>query len=132
MRHTRSRSRWLAWLLSAALAVPQGAFVGAQSQSGAKPPATQAAPAQQPPTTATTPPATAKPTTQPAPATAKPASAAAEPPAGTNADTGWPRPVSLTTGTALWYQPQVESWKDQKYIVAWSAVSYEPKGATTP
>ena len=133
MRRTCSRSRWLVWLLSGALAVPQGAFVGAQSQSGAKPPATQAAPAQpKPATQPATPPATPT-AAKPAPATAKPAAqASGEPPVGTNADTGWPRPVTLKTGTAIWYQPQVETWKDQKYIVAWSAVSYEPTGATQP
>ena len=42
-------------------------------------------------------------------AAAKPATAAAPPP-GTNADTGWPRTVTLKTGTVVWYQPQVESW----------------------
>ena len=51
----------------------------------------------------------------------KPATAAAPPP-GTNADTGWPRNVTLKSGTVVWYQPQVESWMDQKNIVGWSAV----------
>jgi hypothetical protein len=54
------------------------------------------------------------------------------PPPGTNADTGWPRPVSLKSGTVLWYQPQVESWTGQKQIVAWSAVSYQPTGVKEP
>jgi hypothetical protein len=54
------------------------------------------------------------------------------PPPGTNADTGWPRTVTLKSGTAVWYQPQVESWIDQKHIVGWSAVSYQPTGAKEP
>ena len=63
--------------------------------------------------------------------TAKPA-AVTSPPPGTNADTGWPRTVTLKSGTAVWYQPQVESWTGQKNIVAWSAVSYQPTGAKEP
>jgi hypothetical protein len=62
-------------------------------------------------------------------AQAKPvAAASATPPAGTNADTGWPRTLALQSGTLVWYQPQVESWIDQKKIVAWSAASYLPTG----
>jgi hypothetical protein len=135
MRHTCSRSRWLAGLLSGALAVPQSAFVGAQSQTAKPTPAPQAsAPAQPKPTTTPGSAATSKPATQPAStAQAKPAAqTTAEPPPGSNADTGWPRPVTLKTGTALWYQPQIETWKDQKYVIAWSAVSYQPTGATQP
>src|SRR6185436_17267337 len=72
---------------------------------------------------------TPKTTTQAAP----PASTAGgDPPPGTNADTGWPRAIELKTGTALWYQPQVESWAGQKNIVAWSAVAYQPTGAKEP
>ncbi len=56
----------------------------------------------------------------------------AEPPPGTNADTGWPREITLAHGNALWYQPQVESWPNQKAIVAWSAVAYTPTGAKEP
>jgi hypothetical protein len=56
----------------------------------------------------------------------------ATPPPGTNADTGWPRTVTLNHGTAVWYQPQVESWVNQKQIVAWSAVAYTPTGAKAP
>ena len=100
------RSPWLAGALSLALAVPPGALAAAQPQPA--PQAKTAAPAK----------------------TA--ASATAAPPVGTNADTGWPRPMTLKTGTAIWYQPQIESWQDQKYIVAWSAVSYQPTGAKTP
>jgi hypothetical protein len=58
--------------------------------------------------------------------------AAAEPPAGTNADTGWPRTVQLKGGIATWYQPQVESWPGQKNIVAYSAVAYQMTGAKEP
>jgi hypothetical protein len=61
----------------------------------------------------------------------KPA-AAATPPPGTNADPGWPRTIALKSGTATWYQPQIESWVNQKQIVAWSAVSYQPAGAKEP
>ncbi len=66
-------------------------------------------------------------------AQAKPvAQTAAEPPVGTNADIGWPRTIALKSGTAVWYQPQIESWAAQKQIVAWSAVSYHPTGAKEP
>ena len=66
-------------------------------------------------------------------AQAKPvAQTAAEPPVGTNADTGWPRTIALKSGTVVWYQPQIESWAGQKQIVAWSAVSYQPTGAKEP
>lgn len=54
------------------------------------------------------------------------------PPPGTNADTGWPRTVTLPHGTAVWYQPQVQSWTNQKQILAWSAVAYTPTGAKEP
>ena len=60
----------------------------------------------------------ATPAAQTSPAT----KAAGGPPPGTNADTGWPRTIALKTGTAVWYQPQVESWEGQKHIVAWSAL----------
>ena len=88
-------------------------------------------PARAPSTAKPAPQSTAKPAPQPA---AKPAAeaAAVTPPAGTNADTGWPRTIALKTGTAVWYQPQIESWADQKHIVAWSAVSYLPTGAKEP
>ena len=70
--------------------------------------------------------------TKPATAAAtKPATAAAPPP-GTNADTGWPRNITLKSGTVVWYQPQVESWIDQKNIVGWSAVAYTRTGVKEP
>ena len=56
------------------------------------------------------------------------AAAATNPPAGTNADTGWPRSLDLKSGSVEWYQPQVEEWTNQRSIVAWSAVSYTPTG----
>jgi len=65
----------------------------------------------------------------PAPA---PVPQGANPPAGTNADTGWPRSIALPHGSVTWYQPQVESWANQKQIVAYSAVSYTPTGAKEP
>jgi hypothetical protein len=64
-----------------------------------------------------------------APVTAAPSP---EPPPGTSADPGWPRPVTLPHGNVLWYQPQIESWPNQKNIVAWSAVAYTPTGAKEP
>src|SRR5688572_7438880 len=67
----------------------------------------------------------------PVAAQTKPATATAPPP-GTKADTGWPRNVTLKSGTVVWYQPQVESWIDQKNIVGWSAVSYQRTGVKEP
>jgi hypothetical protein len=122
MRMTTSRSPVIAGVLTATLAIPPGVLVRAQTQTAK--PAT--------PTQTTTPTQTSK----PAPATAKPTTSQAKPantgspPAGTNADTGWPRTVTLPSGTALWYQPQVESWTGQKQMIAWSAVAYTLKGAT--
>jgi hypothetical protein len=58
--------------------------------------------------------------------------ASASLPPGTNADTGWPRTVVLRSGTAVWYQPQIESWASQKKMIGWSAVSYQPTGAKEP
>jgi len=97
MRTMPRRSPWLIGMLAAALALPQGLPMAAQ--------------------------------TKPATATAQPKPVAATtPPAGTNADTGWPRTVALKSGTVVWYQPQVESWTDQKNIIASSAVSYQRTG----
>src|SRR6188768_2641005 len=112
IRTMRRRSPWLVGILSAALAVPQGGAVIAQTK----------------PAPATTPPA------KPATATASPAKPAAvtAPPPGTNADTGWPRTLTLKSGTAVWYQPQVESWANQKKVVGWAPVSYTPNGAKEP
>ncbi len=67
-----------------------------------------------------------------------PAAAAAGPKkAGASAqapvDKGWPRSYALPSGGGvLLYQPQVASWENQKRIVAYSAVSYQPTGAPKP
>jgi hypothetical protein len=128
MRMLPRRSPWLIWTLSAVLAAPQGLTAAAQTKAATqKTPPTPTTPQTQTPTPTaspapTTPPATTKPAAQ---AKAAPVTS---PPAGTNADTGWPRTITLKSGTAVWYQPQVESWTDQKNIVAWSAVSYQRTG----
>ena len=62
-------------------------------------------------------------------APARPASAPA-PPAPTPLDGGWPRAYSTPSGGELTlYQPQVASWDEKEHMVAYSAVSYLPKGA---
>ena len=62
------------------------------------------------------------------PAAAKPAAAAPVPPDG-----GWPRNYVTSSGAALvLYQPQIASWTSQKHIVAYTAISYTPKGAAKP
>src|SRR5215831_217618 len=105
--HLKSRpARFFAWTLSFTLVLPQGASLRAQ----------------------TTKPAPTTPPTKSAPA----ATTTGTPPAGTSADPGWPRAVTLKTGKAIWYQPQIESWTNQKQIVAWSAVAYELTGSTEP
>ena len=69
----------------------------------------------------------AKPAT---PAPAKPGQAAAPAPP---VDGGWPRAYQTPSGgKVLVYQPQVASWENQKHMVAYTAVSYEPKGAEKP
>jgi hypothetical protein len=97
--------------------------------------------AQAPPSTAAT---TAKPAAQapsttaprPATSTAQPATAAARPAAATAAapvDGGWPRAYQTPSGgRILVYQPQVAEWTQQRHMVAFSAVSYEAKGAQKP
>ena len=97
------RSPAVALILSMAIAAPPGSILRAQTKPA---PATLPAIAQPP--------------------------AAPAPPPGTNADTGWPRHVTLKSGDVTWYQPQVESWTGQKQIVAWSAVSYLPLNAKEP
>jgi len=48
-------------------------------------------------------------------------------------DVGWPRLFALENeGTAVVYQPQVQSWDNQTHVVAWAAVTYEEKGAKKP
>ena len=99
------RSPVVAGILSVAIAVPPGATLYAQAKPAAAP--------------------QAKPPIAPPPV-------APAPPVGTNADTGWPRTVALKSGSVVWHQPQVESWAEQKQILAWSAVSYQPNGAKEP
>jgi len=66
------------------------------------------------------------------PAAAKPSSASV-PATPAPPDGGWPRTYTTNAGAALvLYQPQVASWANQRHIVAYSAVSYAPKGAPKP
>ena len=59
-----------------------------------------------------------------------PATAPAAPPP---VDGGWPRAYATPEGgKIIVYQPQVASWDQQKRMVAYSAVSFEPKGAAKP
>jgi hypothetical protein len=69
----------------------------------------------------------------------KPAATPAPPPAAKAGPTpppvdgGWPRGYATPSGgKIIVYQPQVADWKDQKHMVAYSAVSYEAKGAPKP
>jgi hypothetical protein len=71
-------------------------------------------------------------TTAKAPTPAPAASTNITPPPATSVDPGWPRSIELSSGTVIWYQPQIESWAYQKQIVAWSAIAYTPKGAKEP
>ena len=60
----------------------------------------------------------------------KPSATATAPPP---IDGGWPRMYALASGgSVLVYQPQVASWKDQKHMVAFSAVSYRDKAGSKP
>jgi hypothetical protein len=68
--------------------------------------------------------------TRPAPPAPPPPAPA--PPPGTSVDPGWPRTIALPHGTAIVYEPQIESWAGQKQILAWSAVAYTPTGAKEP
>src|SRR5580765_718062 len=66
----------------------------------------------------------------PTPAAARPAAATA---AAAPSDGGWPRSSTTASGAELiLYQPQIESWTNQKHVVAYAAVSYASKGATKP
>jgi hypothetical protein len=85
-------------------------------------PAAQAG-AQPGPTAATAPSASPQRATQPS----------ASPPGTAPIDGGWPRMYALQSGgTILVYQPQVASWKDQKQMVAFSAVSYRDNAGSKP
>jgi hypothetical protein len=55
------------------------------------------------------------------------------PPATTLTDRGWPRNYDVAGGGAMVvYQPQVASWDQQRHMVAFSAVSYQPKAGDKP
>ena len=75
---------------------------------------------------------TVPPTAKPAATTgAKPAAAASTASAATTVDGGWPRDYVTTSGGALRvFQPQIASWDGQRKLVAYSAVSFIPKGAS--
>jgi len=101
---------WVALLTTLSLVVaPSAPLVGAQS-TPAKPPASSQAP--------------------------KPAAKSPAKPAQTAerlVDGGWPRAyITPSGGNVLVYQPQVASWDKQKHMVAFSAVSYQPKGSQKP
>src|SRR5262245_54361125 len=90
-------------------------------------------------------PQASKPSPSPAAPKAAPkaaAPAAAAPKAGAGAaptaapaqvDGGWPRGYATPSGGKIViYQPQMASWDQEKHMVAYSAVSYEMKGAAKP
>jgi hypothetical protein len=59
-----------------------------------------------------------------------PAAAKAPATATPTIDGGWPKEFTTASGAQLvLYQPQISSWEEQKHLVAYSAVSYMPKGA---
>src|SRR5262249_60212607 len=65
----------------------------------------------------------------PAPLRTIPVDVKPQPPA----DGGWPRSYKVPgLGTAVVYQPQVDSWENQKTMIAWAAVSYQAEGAAKP
>jgi hypothetical protein len=119
----------------------------AQSAPGDSAAAAQSAPAApaESPSVAPGSPAAATPSA-PAPSAAAPPAAAAPAPSAaapgapveaeadtTAPDGGWPRAIQTPTGgIIILYQPQVLSWEGQKRLVAMSAVSYLPKGASKP
>jgi len=89
-----------------------------------------AAPAQAPAAPPAVGPPAPKPTAAQKAAAASPAPAT---PAVTPPDGGWPRAYATASGgKIIVYQPQVASWDNQKLMVAYSAVSFEPKGAAKP
>ena len=74
----------------------------------------------------TTPPATKAPAPAPAKKTSTPSKAAST---TADIDGGWPRAYGTPSGSMfILYTPQVASWKDQKHVVLYVAVSYTPKG----
>src|SRR5262249_41443013 len=48
-------------------------------------------------------------------------------------DGGWPRVYDTVSGARLViYEPQIASWTDQKHMVLYAAVSYQPQGKPSP
>src|SRR5918995_1572374 len=74
----------------------------------------------------------------PAPTAPSPIAQGVTAPSATPADAppidgGWPRVYALESGgSVLAYQPQIASWKNQKHLVAFSAVSYRDKAGSKP
>ena len=118
----KSRGRPAVALLAAfglVMPVPQASGQQTPAQTPAPKPSTTA---QKPAGTAQAPVPTAS-----APKGTAPAATTAEP------DGGWPRAYTTPSGgRLLLYQPQIASWDGQKHMVAYSAVSYEMKGAQKP
>jgi hypothetical protein len=82
----------------------------------------------QTPAPKTPPPATTQPAAK-APAASKNATPAKAKPATPDIDGGWPRAYSTASGNMfILYTPQVASWKDQKRMVLFVAVSFTFKG----
>ena len=53
--------------------------------------------------------------------------------AGDRVDGGWPLGFETATkARVVIYQPQISSWKDQKYMVAYAAAGYEAPGSNKP
>jgi hypothetical protein len=72
---------------------------------------------------------------QAAPPAAAPKAPQATPkaPPARDADGGWPRDFTTPTGAAIRvFQPQVASWDGQRHMIAYAAVAYTAKGATSP
>ena len=52
---------------------------------------------------------------------------------GDRVDGGWPLGFETATkARVVIYQPQIASWKDQKYMVAYAAAAYEAPGSAKP
>jgi hypothetical protein len=61
------------------------------------------------------------------------AQATAAPSVGDRVDGGWPLGFETATkARVVIYQPQIASWKDQKYMVAYAAAGYEAPGSARP
>src|SRR5262245_34848124 len=63
------------------------------------------------------------------PADAGAAPAAGAPTSSAQLEKSWPRGYVAPSGAKIViYQPQVASWDDQKHLVGYAAVAYQPKG----